>query len=399
MDKNQKLGLIFNELAKELNISKTDYDRAVTSYTALGKFMKEHNNDWDIKIYPQGSFELGTVVKPITEEDQYDVDLIVEIKVPSFTAEDLRIAIINLLESYGRYKEKVEEKKPCLRISYAESAQFHMDIACARPIRNGSSNNIIEISRKGQYGYYYENSNPLGYIDWFKNAMRFHQIVNYQKKIIFEKGETEIEPLTLQNIKTPLQKAIQILKRHRDIVFKDDLENRPSSIIITTLCAMAYNGNGRFKFITESFNNNDENNNIYLIIKEMLSRVTSFITINQNLEYELKNPSLKEENFLKKWNTNPLLKHNFDYWIRKAQIDIIENPIKFIENSPKNFKDQLSFSFGESIVLKSLNNYGALMGKLNNNKKININKNTLSTTILSEEKDIIKPKSNTYYGG
>ena len=39
------------------------------------------------------------------------------------------------------------------------------------------------------------------------------------------------------------------------------------------------------------------------------------------------------------------------------------------------------------------------MGKLNNNKKININKNTLSTTILSEEKDIIKPKSNTYYGG
>lgn len=42
-----------------------------------------------------------------------------------------------------------------------------------------------------------------------------------------------------QSNKTPLQRAVQILKRHRDIMFAGD-EDKPVSIIITTLAAKAY---------------------------------------------------------------------------------------------------------------------------------------------------------------
>ena len=44
-----------------------------------------------------------------------------------------------------------------------------------------------------------------------------------------------------QSNKTPLQRAVQILKRHRDIMFAGD-EDKPVSIIITTLAAKAYQG-------------------------------------------------------------------------------------------------------------------------------------------------------------
>ena len=46
-----------------------------------------------------------------------------------------------------------------------------------------------------------------------------------------------------QSNKTPLQRAVQILKRHRDIMFAGD-EDKPVSIIITTLAAKAYQGEG-----------------------------------------------------------------------------------------------------------------------------------------------------------
>jgi hypothetical protein len=36
-------------------------------------------------------------------------------------------------------------------------------------------------------------------------------------------------------VKTPLQQAVQILKRHRDMMFADDPEHKPISVIITTL--------------------------------------------------------------------------------------------------------------------------------------------------------------------
>ena len=40
--------------------------------------------------------------------------------------------------------------------------------------------------------------------------------------------------------KSPLQRVVQILKRHRDLMFNGD-ESKPISIIITTLAARAYN--------------------------------------------------------------------------------------------------------------------------------------------------------------
>lgn len=391
MDREYKLGLIFKHLASELNISDTLYEKAVTAYTALAEYIKTKNQDWDVEVFPQGSFELGTVIRPVNDEDQYDVDLVILINKPSFDdPKKLRDTIQNFLESHGRYDGKIEEKKQCLRVIYSDSAQFHMDVVCAVPTEYDNEK-IIDIAKKDEVGngYNYSESNPKGYIEWFKRAMKYESVL--QEARLHDSrfsASTQIQELSLAKMKTPLQQAIRILKRHRDIYFQNNLDDKPSSIIITTLCALCYEDAKLY---------NPERANVYSTVKLMLERFPMYISPNTNWEYNLSNPSYAPENFLFKWNTNERLKNNFSEWIKKAQIDIVENPESFLEGAPLKMRESMHKSFGVRVSDGAFKRYGEEMENLNKNGAIRIDTSTLSTTLGQSEKTII-PKPNTFYG-
>lgn len=111
MRKEQKLNMIFDNLADGLNITQTMMQKAEKAYSALGEHIKKSNEEWDVIVYPQGSFQLGTVIKPVNDEEQYDVDLVVLVKTPYYNAETLRTEVFEVLESHGRYEGKIENKK------------------------------------------------------------------------------------------------------------------------------------------------------------------------------------------------------------------------------------------------------------------------------------------------
>lgn len=386
MTREEKLNMLFDSLSNEVSITETMLDRAETSYNALGNYIKSYNDEWDVVVYPQGSFELGTVIKPLNEEEQYDVDLVVLVKSPEFNAGSLRKNVREMLASYGVYNGKIQDKKPCIRIQYADSAQFHMDIASAQEVQN--KDDIIEIARwNGVDEYYYDISNPKGYIEWFKKTMELDQI---RKKALYEvSGKTEVEELKLSRRRTPLQKSIQILKRHRDIYFngKANSDDRPSSIIITTLCAKIY------KDLCSTF----DSNNIYLTIANLLRNFQRYITIDMEGQYYLENPSNKAENFLKKWNDNSNLVVAFNEWLRQACKDIIENPEEFIEENPHELRSVLNESFGATVVEKALDNYGQKIGKLAENGKMFFDKVGAGITLQSSMGSSYK--GHTYFGG
>ena len=363
-------------------------EKAETAYHALGEHIKNTNEEWDVTIYPQGSFQLGTVIKPVNDEEQYDVDLVVLVKAPHYSAESLRNEVLQVLESHGRYEGKIENKKPCIRIQYADSAQFHMDIASAQEF--GMSNDTsINIARfDGDESYFYEISNPKGYIEWFKKTMQFEELQKSQRAL-YEKCQTEVEELELSKMRTPLQKAIQILKRHRDIFFADraNADDRPSSIIITTLCAMAY----------EDLLGKYEKDNIYLTVVNMLEKFPTYLKKNDNGEYYLENPSNPKENFLKKWCDNPKLVTAFEQWIVKAKTDIIYNPESFIEDNPQKLRKSLYESFGQRDTDIALDNYGKQIGKYAQNGQLKYDATGANVVLL--EKEGKSYNKHTYFGG
>src|SRR4051794_25629641 len=96
----KQLSDLLEQIARGLDIPDELHEEAVRKYEAVGNWIQEEDASTGRReplIYPQGSFRLGTVVRPLTDKDEYDIDLVYE--------RDLRKASI----SQERLKEEAGE--------------------------------------------------------------------------------------------------------------------------------------------------------------------------------------------------------------------------------------------------------------------------------------------------
>jgi hypothetical protein len=77
------LSFVLNEIANLLDISDTEFEDAEQRYQAVGRWLGEGSSPLAVYspvIYAQGSFLLGTVTKRWGKDDEYDMDLVFELK-------------------------------------------------------------------------------------------------------------------------------------------------------------------------------------------------------------------------------------------------------------------------------------------------------------------------------
>jgi hypothetical protein len=159
----------------------------------------------------------------------------------------------------------------------------------------------ITDDRHPEYKQISENwliSNPEGYAMWFESRME-QSFISFMEK-------ARIDDLPIFKRKTPLQRSIQLLKRHRDLMFKDDPDVKPISIIITTLAARAYQGES----------------NVELAMSTILARMADLVNATVP---RVPNPVDPGEDFADRWSM-PKYKHlfleqNFRNWLKQAQVD------------------------------------------------------------------------------
>ena len=306
--REQLLGEILSRIADELNITDTMYDKAVSSYTAVGKWIGD-GLPYKVTIMPQGSMNLGTVVKPLDDRDDYDIDLVCLLE----DGKELSPGVVkhlvgNRLKENKTYQEKLDkEGKRCWTMQYDE---FHMDILPCIPeaetfVAPGATEIDLTDKNKGTGEYQFKLSNPSAYHDWFLSMAQPRVYVANSK---FAKA-TEIKPVPSQasRLKTPLQKAIQLLKRHRDVCFIDHQDEAPISVIITTLAAKAC----------------PHVDNVFVALKTILERMGSFVESRAD-GYWVPNPVLPSENFAERWNVDSRKKLAFDNWLKRAKMDFLE---------------------------------------------------------------------------
>ena len=68
---------ILLHLIEEIEISPSKYEDAENRYSSVGEwFHREESSikDFAPEIYVQGSFRLGTAIKPISADGEYDID-------------------------------------------------------------------------------------------------------------------------------------------------------------------------------------------------------------------------------------------------------------------------------------------------------------------------------------
>lgn len=350
MQKKDNLNNIYEKIAQAIDISEELFDQAEDRYKRLGIWIDKETPDYKITIYPQGSFALGTVVKPVTDKDDYDLDLVCEFdRDDGFDAQTLKIDIVKPL--LDRYDEaiKIKEKRRCWQAVYRSSLNFHMDIIPA--INKIDYINITDKNEENS-SYQYIGSNPKGYIDWFnkRKEIRYQAIREAYENDASQRFMAEVEPIKEYRLKTPLQKAIQILKRYRDILYQEDPDHlAPISIIITTISAQLYN-------------NED---NIYDTLKTILDNAEAYVKeCKKGDAYYIENPSytgIHKENFADKWNDNPERADAFFDWLDQAKTNLIDCINAF--DNIADIGSVLSVSLGESIVKRAFAVYDATIAK------------------------------------
>lgn len=68
---------VLDETGAQLDISLADQELAIARYDDLATWLAENEpGRADVHIYPQGSFRLGTVVRPYGINGDFDIDLV-----------------------------------------------------------------------------------------------------------------------------------------------------------------------------------------------------------------------------------------------------------------------------------------------------------------------------------
>lgn len=357
---------LLNDIAEELNIPDSIFEQAVNSYSALGEYINNHS-EYRVDVFPQGSIRLGTIIKPIGENDDYDVDLVCLLKDPFTDPKDLKNYVGDILKKSDRYSKMLEEEgRRCWTLKYADDAHFHMDVLPSQKDKSVVDNSI-SITDKKDGVYSFKSSNPKDYAHWFETAVR--REFNYK--------EFKIEPIKKKKTGT-LQKTIQLLKRHRDILYTNipekDQEYKPISIIITTIAAKLYTGKESLLEMMEKFANS----------WETCFRKDAFGDLI------LPNPVDLNENFSDKWIETPAKKDAFISWVERLQDDL-EGKHYLGDTDVVSEAAHLKEMFGTSIV-ESM--YSRRTNKLNSAYVSKAN----NTVGITGAKTPIPVKKHTFFG-
>jgi len=304
------LSRIIEEAASALDVPDHVYEDAVVKYEDVADHLASETSDLanlHPQIYCQGSFRLGTAVAPLAAENEYDIDLVcrLDLKKTSTTQADLKKRVGDRLKQREDFERTLEESRRCWRINYPGlpgEPKFHLDVLPAIPTEALESEGIY-ITDKDLFKWQY--SNPIAYSDWFVSQMK---VIFEQKRLaLAEAAASDVEEVPIWQVKTPLQRSIQILKRHRDIYFDGDPDDCPISIIITTLAARAYRNEA----------------DIFDALTGIVQRMPLHIE-NRDGIWWVANPVEPNENFADRWNEYPSRKTAFEKWLQQVTRDFAE---------------------------------------------------------------------------
>lgn len=283
--------LLLRNIVDMISLSETAKKQITKEYESLAMLFDKSNLDVDIKY--QGSYALGTAIKPLkSEENDYDIDLVVILE--NYTINNprkIKEDVGNVLMESKLYRDKVTENRRSWTVSYYNS---HVDVLPSIVDENGESDIIITDNKEG---YRTLCSSPFRFKNWFLNR----GMLLKESSQFFE---NQIEhPKDEDNNADTLKAIVKLIKFHRDAYFEDkDSELKPISMLITILAAEAFEGG----------------NNFLEEVKKVVSGMRKQIDWIDGRPY-VYNPIDINENFTDKWDEYPEREEAFWNWLEDME--------------------------------------------------------------------------------
>ena len=302
--RNDMLDRLLTGITNELDIPPDLYRTAVDRYEEVGRWLAYRGEGaWDVS--PQGSFRLGTVVRPIGRDD-YDIDLVARAeltkeqttqrRLKELVGSDLRALVATRRDDDS--PNDCEEGRRCWTLLFSDE-RFHMDVLPAIPDPDGADTALLITDRDLLR---WQNTDPAGYAVWF-HSQAAEEFTSRRASRAAELRKS-VEDVPGWQVKTTLQMTAQVLKRHRDIHFNEKADLKPASIIITTLAALAYEGEG----------------NLFDAVAKAVESMPGLIERRPDGVW-VPNPVQPAENFADRWREAPGKERAFQAWLQKASED------------------------------------------------------------------------------
>ena len=186
--------------------------------------------------------------------------------------------------------------------------------------------------------YEWRSSDPKGYAAWFEERKRIRVV---SAGDIVSERRAHVEAVPKHMARMPLQRVVQILKRHRDMMFRAEKEIAPISVILTTLAAHAYRGESS---VGEAFLG------VVTRLEEHVERPKGRVRIS--------NPIRPEENFADRWEGDALKERAFERWLVEAKA----LGRRIDQRSDRELETELADMLGESAARDSVRRFEERLG-------------------------------------
>jgi len=268
----------FNRFHSEIGLDPTRKARIDSAYSNLESFVwsDEEISGIAYEVFKQGSYVIGTAVKPLKSNQEFDVDVVLALDVDALSRDQRspkRVIewLADRLRENSPYKGKVQQRDRCVRLRYA--GDFHVDIVPADC--PGNINGILLIPDREAKNW--NQTHPKGYMGW---CDRIQDASNDK-----------------------FTRVVKMLKWWRNLKFGKD--SGPRSMVLTTLV-----GN----HIPSGCSSDAEA--LVLTMESMNAYLSSSYLVPV-----IPNPSLANENLARDWTQEQfeLLKERFQAATEKAR--------------------------------------------------------------------------------
>lgn len=364
-DEIQSLEEYLQALADSTSLNPTQMKKIVDRYQSVGGFLDREGSSikyLNPRVSPQGSVLLGTANRPINDEDELDVDLVCLLQDGSkatMTQAQLKRLITDEIKLYAKAQNMMppHEGRRCVTLEYRDDTSFHVDILPAFSDAEGMRSNLrkqllsdglrqrllgsvsdssiaitcTEHPNFKRLSMDWPVSNPEGYGKWFASQQ---SVVLLEKRTAIFDGSVHanVDDIPLHDVRTPLQDVVKILKWDRDVTLGDD-DDKPISVIITTLAARAYRGEAT---LTAALNT-------------ILTTMDESIEVRDGVIW-IANPTNPGENFADRWEGCPRKEKIFRSWLKRArQTYLVFMRLPLSETSSRVLNDSVQPRIVESL--------------------------------------------------
>ena len=240
-------------LRDEVNLNQKRLDQLNDRVRTVSSYLKDHLTGYQ-KVERQGSYALGTLIKPVDDDDEYDADIqLVMNPNPDWEPKDYVNEIRRTLKENQTYADKLRLKTRCVTVDYA--GDFHLDVV-PRVTKDGKHYVCNRVDNK------LEETDGTGYRDWFNEQNR----------------------ITDGNLKRVVR-LLKYLREHKN-------NYTAKSILLTTLA-----GNT----IRTSDEGTEAVSTVSDTLVTVLTRMDDYLQQNPYMP-EIRNPVLPTENFNRHWD-------------------------------------------------------------------------------------------------